>query len=148
YLATEGWKVVVFESTNAVLSATRPLLDFLRKSQCLSILSPHVELRTQQLFECFLHTTKLGNNLIHSFWNLLAEGSVSQTHLIYNSSKLPKDAPLCNTSSVFWGVCLNDEGVVWLNSFNSLVNAGEIQVVTVATSKDNLSADDLLSQLV
>ncbi|KAF8572737.1 hypothetical protein K439DRAFT_1570105, partial [Ramaria rubella] len=148
YLATEGWKVVVFESMNAVLSATSPLLDFLRKSQCLSILSPHIGLRARQLFECFLHTTKLGNNLIHGFWNLLAEGSVSQTHLIYDSSKLPKDSPLRNTSSVFWGVRSNDEGVVRLNSFYSLVNAGEIQVVIVTTSTDNLSADNLLSQPV
>ncbi|KAF8583688.1 hypothetical protein K439DRAFT_1570567, partial [Ramaria rubella] len=148
YLATEGWKVGVFESTNAVLSATSPLLDFLRKSQYLSILSPHIELHTWQLFECFLHTTKLGNNLIHGFWNLLAEGSVSQTHLIYNLSKLPKDSPLRNTSSVFWGVHLNDEGVVQLNGFYSLVNAGKIQVVIVATSTDNVSVDDLLSQPV
>ncbi|KAF8585481.1 hypothetical protein K439DRAFT_1045230 [Ramaria rubella] len=124
YLATEGRKVtVVFESTNAVLAATRPLPDFLRKSRCLSILSPHIKLRTR--IECFLYTTKLGSNLFHGFWNLLAEGSL-------DTSKLPKDSPLHNTSSIFLGVRSNDEGVVWLNGFYSLVNAGEIQVVSPA----------------
>ncbi|KAF8588578.1 FAD/NAD(P)-binding domain-containing protein [Ramaria rubella] len=124
YLTTEGRKVtVVFDSTNAVLAATRPLPDFLRKSRCLSVLSPHIELRTR--LERFLHTTKLGSLLVHGFWNLLAESSL-------DTLNLPKDSPLRNTSSIFWGVRSNDEGVVRSNGFYSLVNAGKIQVVSPA----------------
>ncbi|OBZ73499.1 hypothetical protein A0H81_06151 [Grifola frondosa] len=124
YLANEGRNVtVVFETTDAFLASTKPLPDFIRKSRLLSVLSPHIHLRTR--LERFLHTTWLGSKLVYYFWNALVESS-------FQALGVPKDSPLRRIHSPFWSVRVNDEGAPRPNSFHSLVNDGKISLAAPA----------------
>ncbi|KAJ7243926.1 hypothetical protein B0H12DRAFT_1130109 [Mycena haematopus] len=85
-LANEGRQVtVIYEKTDAFTAGDHPLPDFVRKSRMLSILSPHIHLRTR--LERFLHTTWLGNKLVHGNWNGIIAGS-------FKAMKIPEDSPL------------------------------------------------------
>ncbi|KAG6840188.1 hypothetical protein C0991_008352 [Blastosporella zonata] len=120
YLANAGRKVTaVFETTDAILAVSTPLPDFIRKSRFLGILSPHIELKTR--LERFLHTTWLGSKLVHLIWNKIAASSL-------DAYSVPKDSPLRNAHSLFWGIRTNDEGCYRANSFYGLVGSGKIQL--------------------
>lgn len=43
--------------------------------------------------------------------------------------KVPKDSPLRNAHSLFWGIRANDEGTGGKNGFHALVNEGKIKLV-------------------
>ncbi|KIJ54017.1 hypothetical protein M422DRAFT_201119 [Sphaerobolus stellatus SS14] len=118
YLASKGRKVtVVFEVTDAVLAATSPLPDFIRKSRFLSILSPHSDLNTR--LERFFHTTWLGSKMAHGIWNAIGSSS-------FDALKIPKNSPLRNAHSIFWGIRTNDEGAGRPTGFHTMVSAGKI----------------------
>ncbi|GLB35449.1 putative pyridine nucleotide-disulphide oxidoreductase [Lyophyllum shimeji] len=127
YLANAGRKVtVVFETADAILAVSKPLPDFIRKSRFLGILSPHIELRTR--LERFLHTTWLGSKITHFIWDKITSTSLD----VYS---LPKESPLRNAHSLFWGIRTNDEGAYRANSFHGLVSSGQIQLAAPARAK-------------
>ncbi|KAI9571710.1 FAD/NAD-P-binding domain-containing protein [Boletus coccyginus] len=121
HLARHGIKVaVVFEKADGVLASPVQLPDWIRKSRFLAVLSPHIELRTR--LERFLHTTTLGSTITRSFWNFLTWSS-------FDTLNIPKDSPLRNTHSMFWGIRTNDEGTGRKEGFHTLVNQGRIKLV-------------------
>ncbi|KAI9057640.1 FAD/NAD-P-binding domain-containing protein [Trametes sanguinea] len=123
-LANEGRKVtLVCHNLDYFLASTSPLPEFIRKSRFLSLLSPHIHLRTY--LERFLHTTWLGALLVHFIWSRLIESA-------FQAAKIPKGSPLRNVASPFWSVRANDEGVPRSNGFHALALAGKIQVITPA----------------
>lgn len=118
YLANQKRKVtVVFERADAAVGVTSPLPDFIRKSRFLGILSPYIHLRTR--LERFLHQTWLGGKITHFIWNSIASSSL-------DALKIPKNSPLRNQHSLFWGIRVNDEGVMRSDGFFGLVSQGEI----------------------
>ncbi|KAF8648995.1 hypothetical protein AX16_006109 [Volvariella volvacea WC 439] len=124
HLANEGRKVtMVFQKTDAFLAGPSPLPPFIRKSRFLSVLSPHIELKSK--LEQFLHTTWLGGKITHAIWNQIASTSFAAAHL-------PKNSPLRNTNSLFWEVRTNDEGVPRPKGFFNLVNTGKIEIIAPA----------------
>lgn len=124
YLASEGRKVtIVYERTDPFAAGSRPLPDFLRKSRLFSLISPYINLRTR--LERFLHTTWIGNKLVHGMWNVIIADSVK-------AMGIPKDSLLHLTYSPFWQMRTNDEGVPRANSFHVLATQGKIQVVAPA----------------
>ncbi|KAG6810296.1 hypothetical protein H0H92_012520 [Tricholoma furcatifolium] len=111
YLTNAGCKVtVVFETTDAFLATPIPLPDFIRKSR-------HAKR--------FLHTTWLGSKIVHLIWGSIASSSL-------NVYPLPKDSPLRNVHSLFWGVRTNDEGNYRPNSFFGLASSGKIELAAPA----------------
>ncbi|KAF5386925.1 hypothetical protein D9615_001925 [Tricholomella constricta] len=123
-LTNFGRKVaVVFETTDAILAVSSPLPDFIRKSRFLGILSPHIELKTR--LERFLHTTWLGSKIVHFIWDKITSSSLD----VYS---VPKNSPLRNAHSMFWGIRTNDEGAYRANSFHGLVSSGKIELVAPA----------------
>ncbi|KAF9240381.1 FAD/NAD(P)-binding domain-containing protein [Melanogaster broomeanus] len=121
YLACQGVNVtVVFDKADAILAYPIQLPECIRKSRCLGILSPHMELHTR--LERFLHTTWLGSKITHAFWNFLTWSS-------FEVLKIPKGSPLRNVHSLFWGIRTNDEGTGRKNGFHVLVNEGKINLV-------------------
>ncbi|KAJ7105492.1 FAD/NAD-P-binding domain-containing protein [Mycena crocata] len=124
HLANEGCKVtVIYEKTDGFTAGTRPLPDFVRKSRMLSIISPHINLRTR--LERFLHTTWLGSKVVHGNWDGITSSS-------FKAIGIPEHSPLRLTYSPFWSIHTNDEGIPRENGFHSLVNKGEINVVAPA----------------
>ncbi|TFK37874.1 FAD/NAD-P-binding domain-containing protein [Crucibulum laeve] len=124
YLANEGRKVtVVFEKIDAFLATSRPLPEFIRKSRFLSILSPHIELRTR--LERFLHGTWLGSKIVHFVWDKITSGS-------FSTYSIPPDSPLRHAHSLFWAIRTNDEGGYRPNSFHALVTTGKIEALAPA----------------
>ncbi|KAG6918033.1 hypothetical protein DXG01_016885 [Tephrocybe rancida] len=108
YLANAGRKVTaVFETTDAMLAVSTPLPDFIRKSRR------------------FLHKTWLGSKIVHFIWNRITSTSLD----VYS---VPKDSPLRNAHSLFWGIRTNDEGTYRPNSFYALVSSGKIQLAAPA----------------
>ncbi|KAI0259070.1 FAD/NAD-P-binding domain-containing protein [Gloeopeniophorella convolvens] len=124
YLAREGRPVaVVFDVTDSFLASPNPVPQCLRKSRVLSIMSPHIELRTR--LERFLHTTRLGAIVVYCFWNVLSWLSLW-------SLGVPRGSPLRRSHSFFWNTRTNDEGVPRPGSFHSLVNTGKIKLLAPA----------------
>ncbi|KAJ7151674.1 FAD/NAD-P-binding domain-containing protein [Mycena filopes] len=124
YLANEGREVtVVYQKTDSFTAGAHPLPDFIRKSRMLSILSPHISLRTR--LERFLHTTWLGSKLVHGNWNSIIATS-------FKAMGVPEDSPLRLTYSAFWNIHTNDEGIPRENGFHALVNKGKINIVAPA----------------
>ncbi|KAJ7476126.1 FAD/NAD-P-binding domain-containing protein [Mycena latifolia] len=124
YLTNEGREVtIVYEKTEPFTAGAKPLPDFIRKSRMLSIISPHINLRTR--LECFLHTTWIGNKLVHGNWNHIAADSLK-------AMGVPKDSPLRLTYSPFWHMRTNDEGIPRADGFHALVIAGKIRVIAPA----------------
>ncbi|TDL14979.1 FAD/NAD-P-binding domain-containing protein, partial [Rickenella mellea] len=126
HLAIENRKVtIVFEIADAFMAARKPVPDMVRKSRFLSFFSPHMVLRTR--LERFLHTTRIGNMITRFLWRNLASSS-------FEAFDIPKDSPLRNTHSLFWGVRTNDEGIgrPHGHNFHALVNSGRIDVVAPA----------------
>ncbi|CAA7266092.1 unnamed protein product [Cyclocybe aegerita] len=123
-LANEGRRVVnVFETADVFLAAKSALPDFIRKGRLLSLLSPHIVLRTR--LERFFHTTTLGSWITKTFWKFLEASS-------FDAFSLPKDSPLRNTPSIFWGIRTNDEGRVNSKNYYCLVNGGQIELAAPA----------------
>ncbi|KAJ7486161.1 FAD/NAD-P-binding domain-containing protein [Mycena galericulata] len=124
HLANEGRQVtIIYEKTDAFTAGDHPLPDFIRKSRMLSVISPHINLRTR--LERFLHTTWLGNKLVHGNWNGITASS-------FKAMKIPEDSPLRLTYSPFWNIHTNDEGIPRENGFHALVNQGKIDVIAPA----------------
>ncbi|KZP03480.1 FAD/NAD-P-binding domain-containing protein [Athelia psychrophila] len=124
YLTNQGLKVtVVFETTDGFLASPMPLPDFVRKSRLMSLLSPHIVLKTP--IERFFHTTWLGSAIVLGFWSILQMASL----FTFN---IAKDSPLRKTRSLFLSVRANDEGVGRPNSFYDLVNRGKIELAAPA----------------
>ncbi|KAG6381877.1 FAD/NAD(P)-binding domain-containing protein [Boletus reticuloceps] len=120
HLARHGISAtVVFDKTDAVIAAPVQLPDWIRKSRCLAVFSPHIELRTR--LERFLHTTTLGSKITRAFWNFLTWSSLDVL-------KVPKDSPLRNAHSMFWGIRTNDEGTGRKDGFYALVEQGQIKL--------------------
>ncbi|KAJ7211312.1 FAD/NAD-P-binding domain-containing protein [Mycena pura] len=109
HLANEGRQVtVIYEKTDAFTAGDHPLPDFVRKSR-----------------HTFLHTTWLGNKLVHGNWNGIIAGS-------FKAMKIPENSALRLTYSAFWNIHTNDEGIPRDDGFHSLVNQGKINVVAPA----------------
>ncbi|VDB92271.1 unnamed protein product [Peniophora sp. CBMAI 1063] len=121
YLANAGHSVsIVFEKADAFLAAAPPgLPDFIRRSRFLSILLPHSSLDSR--LERFLHRTRVGAMIVHATLGAIIRSS-------FSAMSIPKDSPLRNTHSFFWGVRINDEGTPSPDSFFALVNSGKITV--------------------
>ncbi|KAG9308599.1 FAD/NAD(P)-binding domain-containing protein [Chiua virens] len=120
-LARHGIRVsVVFEKADGFLAAPVQLPDWIRKSRFLAVFSPNIKLRTS--LERFLHTTTLGCMITNGLWNWLTSSS-------YAALKIPKDSPLRNAHSLFWGVRSNDEGCGKKDGFHALANEGKIKLV-------------------
>ncbi|KAH7924190.1 FAD/NAD(P)-binding domain-containing protein [Leucogyrophana mollusca] len=127
YLANEGRSVsVVFSTADTVIASPITLPHFIRKSRLLTLMSPHIHLRTR--FEQFLHTTWLGSKIVHGFLSALAWCSLKFL-------SVPSSSPLSNSYSMFWGVRTNDEGGPRPNRFHSLVNSGKIKLVAPSRAK-------------
>ncbi|KAJ7644895.1 FAD/NAD-P-binding domain-containing protein [Roridomyces roridus] len=139
-LANEGREVtVVFEKVDAFSAGTTPLPNFIRKSRLLSLLSPHIQLRTR--LERFLHTSWIGSKLVHGIWNAVTASS-------FKSMGIPPDSPLRLTASSFWSIRVNDEGVVRENGFHRLVNSGAIKVVAPARATGLSTGQSIKADLV
>lgn len=123
-LVQEGIKCCnIFETTDSFLAASTPLPDFIRRSRFLSILSPHIHLRTR--LERFLHGTTLGGKITRFLWAKIQESSL-------DAFKLPSDSPLRRTHSLFWGVRTNDVGAARPDSYHTLANSKQIEVIAPA----------------
>ncbi|KAJ6569445.1 FAD/NAD-P-binding domain-containing protein [Mycena capillaripes] len=123
-LASEGRDVtIIYEKTDAFTAGAHPLPDFMRKSRMLSLLSPHIHLRTW--LERFLHTTWLGSKIVHGNWDGIIAGS-------FKALGIPENSPLRFTYSAFWNIHTNDEGIPRQNGFHHLVNKGRINVIAPA----------------
>ncbi|EKM52446.1 uncharacterized protein PHACADRAFT_149103 [Phanerochaete carnosa HHB-10118-sp] len=126
YLANRGRKVsVVFETSDSVMGTASPLPEFVRKSRLLAVLSSSRIINTRLEYVWFLHQTWLGSKITHFVWNRLAEDS-------FKALGVPKDSPLRNTHSLFWGLRLNDEGVPSPDRFFGLVKDGKIDLIAPA----------------
>ncbi|KZV64499.1 FAD/NAD-P-binding domain-containing protein [Peniophora sp. CONT] len=125
HLANAGHSVsIVFEKADAFLAASPPgLPDFIRRSRFLSILMPHSSLDSR--LERFLHQTRIGATIVHGVLNAIIRSS-------YTAMSVPKNSPLRNTHSLFWGVRINDEGASSPDSFFALVNSGNTTVLSPA----------------
>ncbi|KAI0650868.1 hypothetical protein C8Q79DRAFT_1007092 [Trametes meyenii] len=118
FLANEGRKVtLVCHNLDVFLASTEPLPPFIRKSRFLSLILPHIHLRTA--LERFLHTTWLGRYITRFAWKAIIAYS-------FRSANVPVDSPLRNTVDPFWNVRLNDEGVPRPSGFHALALAGKI----------------------
>ncbi|TFK60203.1 FAD/NAD(P)-binding domain-containing protein [Pluteus cervinus] len=123
-LANEGREVtMIFDKTDAFLAFSNPLPAYIRRSRVLSILSPHITLRSK--LEQFLHTTWIGSNIIHFVWTQIMNTA-------FSAARLPPTSPLRNTYSLFWDVRTNDEGVRRFKGFHDSVNAGKIKIINAA----------------
>jgi len=117
YLTNSGRKVsLVFDQTDIFLASPTPMPDYIRRSRFLSILSPHINLRSR--LERFLHTTWLGNKIAHGFWNMVVKSS-------FEALSIPETSPLRLAHPLFWGIRVNDEGVGRPNGFYDFVNREE-----------------------
>ncbi|KAH9922210.1 FAD/NAD-P-binding domain-containing protein [Fomitopsis serialis] len=124
YLAKYSIRVsMVFTTTDAVLATPIPYPAMIRKSRLLSVLSPHVELRTG--LERFLHTTWLGAHIVHAMWAFL-------TCVSFWVLSVPPNSPLRNAPGLFWTVSTNDEGTSRKDDFHTLVKDGKIELVAPA----------------
>ncbi|KAI0758131.1 FAD/NAD(P)-binding domain-containing protein [Fomes fomentarius] len=124
YLANEGRKVtVVCPDFDAFTAGPKPLPSFIRKSRFLSLLSPHLHLRT--FLERFLHTTWLGKKIVDFMWHGIADSS-------FQAAGIPPDSPLRNTVKPFWHIRVNDEGVPHAGGFHALAVAGKIAIISPA----------------
>ncbi|EIW76945.1 FAD/NAD(P)-binding domain-containing protein [Coniophora puteana RWD-64-598 SS2] len=124
YLALHDVPVtIVFESTITPLATPFTLPDCIRKSRLLSVLSPHIELRTR--LERFLHTTWLGSKIVAGFWKFIEWSS-------YEVLDVPKDSPLRQTCPPYWTVRGDEQGIPRADSFFALVNAGKIKLAAPA----------------
>lgn len=122
YLVRQGVPVtLVFETADAFISSAIPLPEFIRKSRFLSMLSPHIHLRTA--LERFLHTTWLGSKITHAIWNAIGASS-------FSAQGYPADSPMRKAHSLFWSIRTNDDGPPRPDHFHSLLNAGKIKVIT------------------
>ncbi|KAJ6532049.1 FAD/NAD-P-binding domain-containing protein [Mycena capillaripes] len=131
YLANQGREVtIVYERTDTFIVSAKPLPDFIRKSRLLSIISPHIHLRTR--LERFLHTTWLGNKCVQTNWNAMIADSTDRRTGTVQSHEDPRDSPLRLTYSALWHTRTNDEGIPREDSFYALVNEGKIKVVAPA----------------
>ncbi|THH14463.1 hypothetical protein EW146_g5873 [Bondarzewia mesenterica] len=116
-LALKGRKVkVIFDTVNAFLAAPQPLPPFIRKGG---------SARTLTTFRRFLHSTTIGNWIVHTVWNLLEGSSFDAAHV-------PKDSLLRRNNPVFWGFMIDDFGAVSPTDWVSLVNEGKIELVALA----------------
>ncbi|KAJ7577073.1 FAD/NAD-P-binding domain-containing protein [Mycena floridula] len=136
YLASQGRKVtLVFETADSFIGGAKPLPDFLRKSRFLTVMTPHIELKSR--IERFLHTTWLGKYIVSAFWNR------SET---FSAFGVAADSPLRKNHPLFWTCQLNDEGAPRDNSFFSFVNSGKIELVAPARvtgfTNDGVSLND------
>ncbi|KAJ7626831.1 FAD/NAD-P-binding domain-containing protein [Roridomyces roridus] len=123
-LANVGRDVtLVFEKADAISAVASPLPDFMRKSRMLSVLTPYIHLRTR--LELFLHTTWLGNILVHAMWDKVRADS-------FKFMRIPPNSPFRNTYSAFWSTHSTDEGLFRENGFHALVNSGRIKVIAPA----------------
>ncbi|KAF7357607.1 FAD/NAD-P-binding domain-containing protein [Mycena sanguinolenta] len=124
HLASEGRQVtIIYEKTDAFTAGAHPLPDFMRKSRMLSIISPHITLRSR--LERFLHTTWIGSKIVHGNWDGIISGS-------FKAMDIPEDSPLRLTYSPFWNIHTNDEGIPRENGFHAQVNNGKIAVIAPA----------------
>ncbi|KAI8989847.1 FAD/NAD(P)-binding domain-containing protein [Trametes punicea] len=135
YLANEGRKVtLVCHDLDPFTAAKKPLPDFIRRSRFLSLLSPHIHLRTS--LERFLHTTWLGKKFVHFMWQGISDSA-------FQAMDIPKESPLRNTVSMFWHIRVNDEGIPRPDGFHALALQGKIDVLTpshaAGFSKDGTS---------
>ncbi|KAF8334414.1 FAD/NAD-P-binding domain-containing protein [Amanita rubescens] len=120
HLANEGRNVaLVFSKSDAPMANKKPLPSYIRRSRFLSVLSPHIELRTR--LERFLHTTWAGSKITHFIWDRLSSSS-------FDVLELPNNSPLRSTHSLFWNVRTTDEGTYRPDSFFAAVNRGDIQL--------------------
>lgn len=127
HLANEGRNVAfVFSKAEAPMANKNSLANYIRRSRFLSILSPHIELRTR--LERFLHTTWLGSKITHFIWDILSSSS-------FDVLDLPKNSPLRSTYSLFWNVRTTDEGAYRPDSFYAAVNRGDIHLFPSAHVK-------------
>ncbi|KDR77612.1 hypothetical protein GALMADRAFT_245759 [Galerina marginata CBS 339.88] len=134
-LANEGRRVInAFDSSDIFLASRSTLPEFIRKSRFLSLLSPHIHLKTR--LERFFHSTTLGSWITRFIFRKLEESS-------FAAYDIPANSPLRRTPSLFWGIRTNDEGRAHAGSYYSLVNAGQIEIVaptrTIAFSDDGRS---------
>ncbi|KAJ7890291.1 FAD/NAD-P-binding domain-containing protein [Mycena leptocephala] len=135
-LASEGRDVtIIYERTDAFTAGAHPLPDFMRKSRMLSLLSPHIHLRTW--LERFLHTTWLGSKIVHGNWGGIIAGS-------FKAMGITESSPLRLTYSPFWNIHTNDEGIPRENGFHTLVNKGQINVIAPARMTGYADGDAVL----
>ncbi|KAJ7788555.1 FAD/NAD-P-binding domain-containing protein [Mycena olivaceomarginata] len=124
HLAIEGRQVtIIYEKTDSFTAGAHPLPDFVRKSRMLSVISPHISLRTR--LERFLHTTWVGSKIVHGNWNGITSGA-------FKAMGIPEDSPLRLTYSPFWNIHTNDEGIPRETGFHAQVNNGKITVIAPA----------------
>ncbi|KAI0751192.1 FAD/NAD-P-binding domain-containing protein [Daedaleopsis nitida] len=122
YLANEGRKVtVVCPNFDAFTAGQKPLPAFIRKSRFLSLLSPHIHLRT--FLERLLHTTWIGKKIVDFMWHGITDSS-------FQAAGVPIDSPLRNTVSPYWHVRINDEGIPRANGFHALAVSGKINIIS------------------
>ncbi|KXN85055.1 putative flavin-containing monooxygenase 1 [Leucoagaricus sp. SymC.cos] len=123
-LAQEGLKCSqVFDMTDSFLATRTPLPDFIRRSRFLSVLSPHVHLRTR--LERFLHGTALGGKITRFLWSKIEENSL-------DTFSIPSESPLRRTHSLFWGVRTNDVGAARPDSYHTLALSDKIEIIAPA----------------
>ncbi|KAH9939295.1 FAD/NAD-P-binding domain-containing protein [Epithele typhae] len=113
-LANQGQKVtIVFSKFDSFTASSKSMPGWMRKSRLMSVFFPHPVLRTP--VERFLHKTSTGK--------------------IHDAMDLPRDSPLRDTSSMYWNIRTNDEGIPRANGFHALVNAGKIAFIPRARAE-------------
>ena len=84
----------------------------------------------------------LGSIITRTFWNLefcrwfiVRDHRYDTNDVQFDVLKIPKDSPLQNTHSLFWGIRTNDEGTGKKDGFHALVKQGKIKLVAAAKAK-------------
>jgi hypothetical protein len=74
-------------------------------------------------------------NMEFCMWFIVTDRRYDTNDVQLDVLKIPKDSPLQNAHSLFWGIRTNDEGTGRKDGFHAFVNQGKIKLV--APSKAN-----------
>ena len=68
-------------------------------------------------------------------WFIVTDHRRDTNNVQLDVLKIPKDSPLQNAHSLFWGIRTNDEGTGRKDGFHALVNQGKIKLSAPVKAK-------------
>ena len=74
-------------------------------------------------------------NMEFCMWFIVTDHRRDTNNVQLDVLKIPKDSPLQNAHSLFWGIRTNDEGTGRKDGFHALVNQGKIKLSAPVKAK-------------
>lgn len=68
-------------------------------------------------------------------WSVVVAHLNDINDMQYDALKIPKDSPLRNAHSLYWGLRSNDEGTGRKDGFHALVRQGMIKIISPSRAK-------------